>query len=200
LVIRLSSSRTRTDRWRRATGILAFVSAVALAAVALGTDTARADERVFSAGLEPSASFVSPKAQGRADFWLSSTDAEINYEITGEKIKSVTQIHIHLDPKVVTRGSGLNLFQVPTNKHGPIVAFLMDFNPNGVTNDGMLAKGVIRESDLVGPLRARPLSLLIELMENADTYVAVHVLKPVPPSETFCCPVGLRGVIHEKKP
>jgi hypothetical protein len=171
---------------------------LALAATALGTDPAAAGARSFIANLTPALSIVSADARGQVKFQLSGDGREIRYEIIVENIESVTQGHIHLAPDILARESFPRRFQEPSQnrQHGPIVAFLMEFVQEGVTVDGMLTKGVIKESDLVGPMRGYPLSRLIEFMESGDAYVALHVLRQVAPGQVFCCPDGLRGVIR----
>jgi hypothetical protein len=179
---------------------LAITGAVAAIATALAMSTVHAGERVFVADLSRSKSYISAEAHARVKFSLNDEGTEIGFEVVTEKVPAIFQIHIHLDPRVLARGSGRFPYQVPTSKHGPIVTFLVDAGPKGITKDGVVATGTLRESQLVGPLRRSPLSFLVELMENEDTYIAVHVLKPLGAGNTFCCPVGLRGVIREERP
>lgn len=174
---------------------------LALAATALGADLAAAGSRAFSAKLGRTEAFVSPDARGQATLQLSSDGQELRYEVTVKDLELVTQAHVHLSPDVLKQEGLLRRFEEPSTdrKHGPIVAFLLDFAREGITVDGVLTKGRIRGSDLVGPLRGQPLSLLIEFMERGDAYVALHVLQPIGPNQVFCCPDGLRGPIRAER-
>jgi hypothetical protein len=177
--------------------MILVAGALAVATTAPGTNLAVADSRDFIAELGQIREFVGAGARGQAKFQLSSDGSELRYELRVEKLENFTQAHIHLTPGALTRESLLNRFRdtSPKVEHGPIVVFLTDFMRRGVTVDGVLAKRAIGKSDLVGPLTGYPLSLLAELMARGDTYVALHVLQPVPPNNTFCCPVGMRGII-----
>lgn len=175
-----------------------IVCGLALAAAALGTDRAAARAQTFTAHLSRVESFVSEDARGQARFEVSSDGREIRYEVTVANVKLVTQAHIHLAPDALTRENFPRRFREQTGErhHGAIVVFLMDFNRDGVTVNGVLTKGTIKASDLVGPLRGYPLSRLIEFMQSGDAYVALHVLKEIAPGQVFCCPDGLRGPIR----
>ncbi len=174
---------------------------LALATASLGADLAAAGSRAFTAKLERSEAFVSAEARGQAKLQLSEDRRELRYELTVENIELVTQAHIHLAPDALKQEGFPRRFEEPSKgrHHGPIVAFLLDFTREGITVDGVLAKGRIRGSDLVGPLRGQPLSLLIEFMERGDAYVALHVLQPIARGQVFCCPDGLRGPIRTER-
>jgi len=170
---------------------------LALAAIGLGADLAAAGSGAFTAKLGRSEAFVSADARGQATLQLSGDGRELQYELAVKNIELVTQAHIHLAPDALKQEGLPRRFEEPSKgrHHGPIVAFLLDFAREGITVDGVLAKGRVRGSDLVGPLRGQPLSLLIEFMEKGDAYVALHVLQPIGPNQVFCCPDGLRGLI-----
>jgi hypothetical protein len=174
---------------------------LALATSGLGADLVAAGSRAFTAKLERSEAFVSAEARGLAKLQLSDDGRELRYEIAVKNIELVTQAHIHLAPGALKQKGFPRRFEEPSKDrhHGPIAAFLLAFTREGITVDGVLAKGRIRNSDLVGPLRGQPLSLLIEFMERGDAYVALHVLQPIPPDQVFCCPDGLRGLIRAER-
>lgn len=174
-----------------------IAGALALAATVPSADLLAAGARDYVADLERSRDFVEAGARGQATFQLNGASSELRFEVAVESIGSVNQAHIHLDPDALARDRFPSRYRDPSeSRHGPIVAFLMRFVRGGVTVDGVLAEGAIRESDLVGPLRGQPLSALVEFMDNGEVYVAVHVLEPIPPDQTFCCPVGLRGTVR----
>ncbi|MFQ5773380.1 MAG: CHRD domain-containing protein [Kiloniellaceae bacterium] len=175
--------------------------ALAVATTALGADLAAAGARDFIADLARVREFVRADAGGQAKFRLSGDGRELRYELTVENLEAFTQAHIHLTPEAVIRDTLPRRFRKtsPKREHGPIVVILTDFIRGGIAVDGVLAKGVIRQADLVGPLKGHPLSLLIEFMEERDAYVALHVLKPIAPGHVFCCPVGLRGIVRAER-
>jgi hypothetical protein len=157
--------------------------------------------RDFTANLVRVQEFVRADARGQTKLQLSSDGSELRYELTVENLENFTWAHIHLAPDVLKQQTLLGRIweSSPKHEHGPIVVSLTDFMREGITVDGVLAKGTIRKSDLIGPLAGYPLSLLAELMERGDTYIALHVLQSVPPNNKFCCPVGLRGSIKAER-
>ena len=109
-------------------------------------------------------------AQGQAIFHLSKDGMELDYQLIVANIENVVASHIHLGPV------GVN---------GPVVAFLAGpFPPGGGRVDGVLAQGTIIAANLVGPLSGQSLSVLIEAMRTAGTYVNVHTNDGVPPADT----------------
>lgn len=102
-------------------------------------------------------------AQGQAIFQLSKDGKELSYKLIVANLKDLLNAHIHLAP------AGVN---------GPVVAWLYPSAPpaqllEGTTN-GVLAEGVIKAGDLVGPLAGQDLSALITAMSEGNTYVNVH--------------------------
>jgi hypothetical protein len=177
--------------------ILMF-AAFSLATTALVTDLAQAASRKFSAGLVRDKEVIAEHAQGRATFRLSEDGRELHFKVTVENLKSFTQAHIHMAPDALRDESMTSRFHEPPRKyqHGPIVLFLTQFKRHGKPVDGVLAEGVATSSNLVGPLKGAPLSLLTELMARSKAYVAVHVIKQIDLGNEFCCPVGLQGQIQ----
>jgi hypothetical protein len=175
--------------------------AFAIAATAFHAGLAVAGSREFVAKLGRTQEYVGTDAWGEARFWLSEDRNSLRYEVTAKGLENFTQAHIHLMPDALSQESLLKRFKKPSteDQHGRLVVFLTDFERKGIEVDGMLAEGVIRETDLVGPLKGFPVRVLAELMAGEDAYVALHVLKPIPPNNTFCCPVGLRGIIKPER-
>lgn len=109
-------------------------------------------------------------AQGQAIFHLSKDGSELDYQLIVADIENVVAAHIHLGPV------GVN---------GLVVAFLFGtVPPGGGRVDGVLAQGTITAANLVGPLAGQSLSVLIEAMRTAGTYVNVHTNDGVPPADT----------------
>jgi hypothetical protein len=178
--------------------MILMVAAFSLATISLVADLAAAATRKFSADLARVREVVDVDTRGRASFQLSADGGELRYKLTVEMLESFTQAHIHLAPEALMDETLTSRFREPSREreHGPIVVFLTDFKRNGISVDGLLAEGVITRSDLVGPLKGAPLSLLAELMARKQAYVALHVLQKMGFGNVFCCPVGLRGNIR----
>lgn len=101
---------------------------------------------------------VESPAQGQAILRVDSSGESISYKLIASNIDNVVQAHIHVG------GPDVN---------GPVVAFL--FGPvAGVDNNGVLSRGTITASDLVGPLAGASLDELLEAMEAGNAYVNVH--------------------------
>ena len=175
--------------------------AFATAAMSFDVGFAVAGSRDFVAKLARTQEYVGTGAWGEAKFWLSNDRSELRYELMVEGLENFTQAHIHLAPDALLQDSFLKRFRKPSSEseHGELVVFLTDFKREGINVDGVLVEGVIRETDFVGVLKGYPLRVLAELMAGEDTYVALHVLKPIPPNNTLCCPVGLRGIVKPKR-
>ena len=99
-------------------------------------------------------------AHGNSVVLMTPNDEGVRYVLVANDINNVVAAHIHLAPP------GVN---------GPIVAFLYgNVPPGGGFHSGLLAKGVITASDLIGPLLGQPLSRLIEEIKAGNAYVNVH--------------------------
>jgi hypothetical protein len=106
---------------------------------------------------------VDTLAQGQAVFQLSKDGTALHYKVMVANIENVTMAHIHLAP------AGVN---------GPVVAWLYPSAPPPQLIpgrfQGVLARGVITDADLVGPLAGMTLADLVAEMEAGNTYVNVH--------------------------
>ncbi|MFU8843830.1 MAG: CHRD domain-containing protein [Bacteroidales bacterium] len=103
------------------------------------------------------------KAVGQAIFHLKNDGTELHYTLTVANIKNITQCHIHL---------------APAGANGPVTVWLYPDSPPaqlipGPFN-GVLAKGIITASDLVGPLVGMPLSDLMDYIISSNAYVNLH--------------------------
>lgn len=102
-------------------------------------------------------------ATGVATFQLSRDGESIRYRLIVANIENVTMAHIHV---------------APAGANGPVVVWLYPDAPPpqplpGTTN-GILAQGTFTADNLVGPLAGESLEALLELMQDAETYVNVH--------------------------
>jgi hypothetical protein len=102
---------------------------------------------------------VRTDAFGTAKFKVSKDERKMGYRLTVNDLSNFTEAHIHLGRR------GVN---------GPVVVFLFGLiDPDISVNRGVV-EGIITARDLVGPLEGKPLSVLIDLMSDGDTYVNVH--------------------------
>jgi hypothetical protein len=88
-----------------------------------------------------------------------------------------TSLHYVLNVSAITGVMGAHLHAGPSTQNGPAIAGLfspsMAGHPTGKVN-GPLSKGIIRASNLTGPLAGKELSDLILLIKTGNTYVNVH--------------------------
>jgi hypothetical protein len=105
-------------------------------------------------------------ASGNAVYKLNDAETAIRYRLIVDDIENVFMAHIHQGP----RGSA-----------GPVVVWLYPSTtpdqpapPNGGPIEGVIARGTITASDLVGPLAGHPLADLVALLRNGGAYTNVH--------------------------
>lgn len=103
------------------------------------------------------------RATGQAFFKLNKDGDALSYTLIVAHIENVRMAHIHL---------------APAGENGPVTAWLYPSGPPaqlipGFYN-GILQKGMITSSDLVGPLAGRDLSDLLDMLQNGGAYVNVH--------------------------
>ena len=107
------------------------------------------------------------KATGDAEFNLSADGNKMTYVVNVMNMDKLTMAHIH---------SG------KVGENGPPVAWLFNSTtPSGPMN-GMLSKGNITASDLVGPLKGKQMSDLVKLINDGQAYANVHT-EPNPKGE-----------------
>jgi hypothetical protein len=103
---------------------------------------------------------VESQAQGQVILKVDRGGESISYKLIASNIEDVVQAHIHVG------GPDVN---------GPVVAFL--FGPvAGMDNNGVLSRGTITASDLLGPLAGASLDDLLAAMATGGAYVNVHTL------------------------
>lgn len=110
---------------------------------------------------------VQSKGQCQALFKLTEDGTGLEYKVLASNLEFVTQSHIHMGP---------------AGQNGPVVAFLFGFVAEGVNPNGLLAQGIITDSDLVGPLAGMTVDDLLDAMDAGNTYVNVHT-QAYPPGE-----------------
>ena len=151
---------------------LAFILALLL--VAAGTSIALAGEK-YSAEMS---GLGGSMASGKATFELDKGGTALHYKITVSNIEDASMAHIHL---------------APPGKDGPPAAWLYPPGPPPVIKagkfEGTLAEGDIKAEGLLGDLKGKPLSALIEKFDAGEAYVNVHT-KGKPGGE-------VRGQIHK---
>jgi hypothetical protein len=117
---------------------------------------------------------ISTDASGEAIFQLSKDGTSLSYKVIVNNLANATQAHIHCGGPDVA---------------GPVVAFLFGFVAEGVTQNGVLAEGVITAADVI----ARPDSeacmgglatfeQLIAKIRSGEAYINVHTIAH-PPGE-----------------
>lgn len=111
------------------------------------------------------------RAQGQLLLSLSPDGTELHYKVLVAGIDDVTMAHIHLAPPGVP---------------GPAVAWLYPPAPPAQLipgrSQGLLAKGVITDADVVGPLAGQGVAGLLAAIEAGNAYANVHT-SLYPPGE-----------------
>lgn len=154
-----------------------FIWLVILFSVSMGMAADGPDNfRTHLSGREEAVS-VETRAQGQAIFQLSADGTALHYRLIVANIENVFMAHIH--------------YGLP-GQNGPIVAWLYPASPPSVLIpgrfNGVLAAGVIQDTNLMGPLSGQTVQDLVDLIQNGEAYVNVH---------TSQNPGGeIRGQIH----
>ncbi|MEQ6341234.1 MAG: PQQ-dependent sugar dehydrogenase [Gammaproteobacteria bacterium] len=112
---------------------------------------------------------IDTQAKGHAHFQLSQDGTELKVQVVVSNIKDVIGAHIH---------------RAPAGANGPIVAsFIPDtagflsggpFVANPINTQGVLVRGTITATDLVGPLAGMRMKALVDAMRSGNTYFNVH--------------------------
>ena len=130
----------------------------------------KSDEEVMPLGVVNNS-----RAQGQANFKLSSDGTSLHYKLIAANIENVFQAHIHMGPVGVNAPVVVWLFPSTTPGAGPA--------GQGRT-DGVLAEGTITAANLVGPLAGHPFSELVDAIRAGNAYVNVHTNDGVAPINT----------------
>jgi hypothetical protein len=106
---------------------------------------------------------VETNATGQATFQLSKDGTELSYKLIVANLDNLSAAHIHL---------------APAGTNGGVVVWLYPSSAPGVlipgTSNGILAEGVITESNLVNALDGQTLDDLIGHFQAGNAYVNVH--------------------------
>jgi hypothetical protein len=142
-----------------------YFAAILLVACLVGGTAAVAQERNFRTHLSGQQEVppVFTRAQGQATFQLSRDGTFLQYQVNVANIENVTMAHIHL---------------APAGTNGPVVVWLYPSAPPAQLipgrSQGVLAAGVIRADDLIGPLASQELGDLVQELAAGRAYVNVH--------------------------
>ena len=102
---------------------------------------------------------VKTMAKGEAVFQLGKDGNELTYKLTVADIENITAAHIH-DGKV--------------GKNGPPIVSLYTGPKKEGKFSGTLSEGTITAKDLMGQLKGKLFSHLIQMIEDGHAYVNVH--------------------------
>jgi hypothetical protein len=136
-----------------------------LALLLVAAGPVAADSLTYSAHLYGGAEVpaVTTRAQGQVIFRLSDDGTLLRYKLIVANIEDVRMAHIHLG------APGAN---------GGVVAWLYPGGPPAVLipgrSDGVLAEGVLSNSNLVGALAGKTISDLVGEFQAGNAYVNVH--------------------------
>lgn len=100
--------------------------------------------------------------------------SQVCYQLWVYNISNVTQAHIHMGAPG-TEGSVV-AWLYPTTRIDQAKASLTSTNMSG-NFSGLLAKGNISSSDLIGPMANKSLSDLMTAMKNGSLYINVHTVQ-----------------------
>ena len=98
------------------------------------------------------------KASGVAEFTVTGANS-MSYKVTVNNMEKVTAAHIH---------------QGKVGENGPVVVTLFKTDSPSATTNGDLSQGTIASDKFEGPLAGKPLSDLINMINNGEAYVNVH--------------------------
>jgi hypothetical protein len=127
---------------------------------------------------------VDTNATGNSVLHLSEGGDELRFKLIVANIEDVTQAHIHCGAE------GVN---------GPIVVFLFQLTPAGVTANGVLSEGTLTNADVIPrpdsavcPGGVANLDELIAKLRSGGAYVNAHTI--VNPGDE------IRGQVREQGP
>jgi len=144
-------------------GLYIFLLFFLLAGLAVAMNTS-ANAQEFKAALTGSEVVppIKSEANGEATFRLFKGERRMFYSLNVSNIKGVTAAHIHKGKK---------------GENGPPVVVLYSGSKKAGRYSGLLADGMLTDSDLIGPLKGEPLRALIQMIYSGEAYVNVHTEK-----------------------
>jgi hypothetical protein len=153
---------------RRLTALVLAIFLIAV--VALPAGASREDGRrtfVVELSGDNEVPAVETDGSGVATLTVNQAKTALNFTLKTRNLEEIHMAHIHCGP------SGVN---------GPVVAFLFGPADPPVTQDGLLARGVITDEsviDRVGglcPFDVTGFDDLLELIKTGNAYVNVHTM------------------------
>jgi len=122
---------------------------------------------------------VDSSASGQATFQLSSDRKSLMYTLSVSNVEDVTMAHIHIGTpgeagKPVATLYPTKMTSSKDEKQGEMVAEQHNVRETKHKTNGVIAKGTIRASDLVGPFTGKTITDLVAQIRAGKTYVNVH--------------------------
>lgn len=154
--------------------------------------------RNYVADLKPTEQAITPAAKGQITLQVNENDETLSFAVTITGIDRVVGSHLHR-VRWQTSPGGYQTYLDPSEGEGPIIAFFVSYKSKGVPGNGLIAKGVIKKTELIGEFAKRPLKDLIEHLDAGHFYATVHTLEDRQ-TGVFCCPIELRGFFRPAGP
>jgi len=164
--------------------VLSIALALSTGAQAQGTPNYVADLKATDPKLEG-------ERHGRITLQLNEADETVRYEVHVVGIERVVASHFHT-VDWVAQADGTRTPLDPAVGDGPILAFFIKFESEGVPGDGVIAKGVFKKSELIGEFKNRPFGDFVEYLRKGYLYATVHSFERKK-TAVYCCPTSLRG-------
>ena len=158
--------------------LLISVLILGLTATSLTLGADQRNYRAHLSGKNQVPNLVETRAQGQAIFQISEDGSQMYYKLIVANIENVFMAHIHL---------------AAADSNGPPVVWLYPDAPFSSIPPfsfipgrfgGVLAEGIITESNLTGPLAGGTLAQLVALFDSGLAYVNVHTNDFVDPPNT----------------
>jgi hypothetical protein len=105
---------------------------------------------------------IKTNAEGEVTFRLNKEGDELIYFVTLRNIKDVTAVQVHQGRK---------------GQEGPLIVPLLIEPKKPLISGTLYSEGRIRAYELIGPLKGKPLSSLVQRIEAGDAYVNVHTIQ-----------------------
>jgi hypothetical protein len=184
-----------TERPVRLVRLRRFLSCAVLAlALILPTGVQAQTISNYIAELEPGFDAPATTPRGRITLQVNRRDETLRFELSVTGVGRIVGSHLHRVRSKIT-SDGTRIYLDPSEGEGRTIAYFLNFTSEGVPGNGVVAKGVIRKSDLIGDLSERPFADLMGHLDAGRLYATVHSLAERD-SGVFCCPIALRGVFR----
>ncbi len=150
---------------------LGIIATPAFAAALNSNFDAHLSGKTWTSKISGATYTIDTRAQGQVIFHVSKDGQSIEFMLIAANIENITMAHIHIDNGALV---------------GPIVVWLYPRTPPlqliPGRFDGILAKGTITASDLVGIMAGMTIGDLVNKMNDGIAYVVVHTSQH-PPGE-----------------